>query len=63
MFHTTQYAIPFLIFVHFDKSTIQIRKCKVSNPPWKSRLVIHMDVSVNLEIISVIHRFVSYSSK
>ena len=51
-----------LIFLHFDTSTIQIRKCKVSNLPWKSRFVTYMDVSVNLEIITLIHSFVSYSS-
>ena len=38
------------------------KKCKVSNPSWKSRFLTYMDVTVNLEIISVIHRFVSYSS-
>ena len=37
-------------------------KSKVSNPPWKTRFVTYMDVSVNLEISSLIHSFVSYSS-
>ena len=63
MFHTTKYPITFLICVHFDTSAIQIRKCNVSNPPWKSRFVTYMDVSVNLEITSVIHKFASYSSQ
>ena len=62
MFHTAKYAITFLIFVHFDTSEIQIRKGKVSNPPWKSCFVTYIDVSVNLEISSLIHSVVSYSS-
>ena len=61
MFHTAKYAITYLNFVHFDTSAIQIRKRKVSNPPRKSRFVTYIDVSLNLEIICVIHRFVSYS--
>ena len=62
MFHTAKYAITFLIIVYFDTSAIQIRKSKVSNPPWKSCFVTYMDVSVNLEISSLIHSFLCYSS-
>ena len=50
------------IFVHSDMSAIQIRKRKASNSLWKSHFVTYMDVSLNLEIISVIHKFASYSS-